>query len=354
MTHTILSIDAVVVVFAVDDSVEIVRDASSRIIDFIEEISSRVTFEVGGVRHRFQRYHPYFGEQTEQTWYLDERWEEDVKYCGQCVLEKALFFAHADCWRVTERYGIDATRLYRFAVQTQPLIPCISDKPHGRIWRFFDHVGNLNSETPLGKLLVEISRRLPPELQENTMAFLQQAAWDKVRNICMNATDYEIMQKAGEVLLTRLAAVESLTVPVLKCIPAKSPGPDLQPSRSRVSPQDPGLVGDDSVKALSIRVQNLFRRTYISKIVVDQAGDGILSIPVSPRQITGLRFALGRFGLCALRILYDGGSKSAWLGDTSGCWFGNIAGTRLRDLHTTADVRPLLSYMNILPHFVIT
>ena len=92
-----------VALFTADGLVEVVRNASSHIIDFIEEITSRLTFNIRGIRHSFQRYHPYFSDQEGQTWYLDERWEENIKYCGLCIPEKSLFFAHAADHRAPRR-----------------------------------------------------------------------------------------------------------------------------------------------------------------------------------------------------------------------------------------------------------
>lgn len=318
-----------------------VWNETTRIVDFIEEKDNGVFFKVRGVEHHFERYHPYFSDNRNGfTAWLDSRFEQDVKYCGQCVPEKALFFAHVDCWRVAEHHGIDPTQLYRFAAQTQPVLPWRGDKPHNQLLDFFGCVGSLNHDTPLGKLLVEISRRLSPELHEIIMASLLQIASLKLRNPRGLPGAVPFSLKAREVLSTQLAAVESHVVPVLRGIPNEAASfLDLQPSRSRVSSHDPdsGLFGP--VKALWIRVTNLFGRTYISEVGFDRGGNGTLSIPVSRRQITGLRFALGRFGLRAIRILYDGGSKSVWLGDPSGCWFGNVHGTRIRRLHTTANVR---------------
>lgn len=209
-----------------------------------------------------------------------------------------------------------------------------------RTWNFLDYVGSLNGNTPLGKLLVQTSRRLPPELRENTMAILQQSVVDKRRNISLTDAQYEPIRNSGNVLFAQLATVEYLTLPMLKRTPSGQPSFDLQPLRSPVSLQGWSTTKDVPVKSLWVRISNIFGRGYISEIGVDQSGDDVLSVPVSSRQVAGMRFALGRFGLRALRVLYDDGSKSAWLGDTSGSWFGNIRGTQLRNLHVTADVRP--------------
>lgn len=232
-----------VAVFAIDSSVEVVRNATSRVVDFIDERNSRVTFQARGIEHHFQWYHPYFGAQHNQTWYLEERWEEDMKYCGECVPEKSLFFAHEGCWLITERHGIETTQLYAFAVQTKPLILWRGEYPHSRTWSFLDHVGSLNGNTPLGKLLVQTSRRLPPELRENTMAILQQSVVDKRRNTSLTDAEYKPIQSSGDVLFAQLATVEYLTLPMLKRTPSEQPSLDLQPLRSPVSLQGRSTTG---------------------------------------------------------------------------------------------------------------
>ena len=284
--------DSVSLVFAVDGSVEVVWNESANIVKFVEEEYDRVRFKIRGVDHRFQRYHPRFSEQGRLTRHVDEKFEEDAKYCGQCVPEKALFFAHVDCWRVAERHDINANQLYRFAVQTKPLLPWRGDKPHNRLRGFFGCVDGLNCETSLGKLLLEMSRRLPPELHEIITADLLQIASLKVRRFGPPIAAVPFSLKAREVLLPQLAAVESQVVPILRGMPSEAASVlDLQPSRSRVGPDsgifDPESKLFDPVKTLWIRVTNLFGRAYMSEIGFDQGGDGTLSIPVSQHPVTG-------------------------------------------------------------------
>lgn len=319
-----------------------VSNASSDIVDFIQEKTSRIRFRSRRIWHEWERFHPRFEDGSRHgTWWSDESYEEDVKYCGQCSPQnKPLFFAHAACWRLAERHGIEAAQLYTFAAQTQTLFPWRGDEPHTRLWGFFNRVrGSLNPETTLGKLLVKISHRLPPELQQSILLDLQQSAAYKVRNFCMDSDEYKAMLEAREVLFTQLATVESQAVPALKSIPSTPALVDLRTHRSRVSLRGQLLVNDSPATFLWIRVTNIFGRPYISEVGLDKRSSGALSIPVSQQQITGLRFALGKFGIRAIRILYDGGSKSPWLGDPSGCWIGNVPGTKIRELHTTADVR---------------
>ncbi|KAJ0107604.1 hypothetical protein J7T55_007795 [Diaporthe amygdali] len=48
-------------------------------------------------------------------------------------------------------------------------------------------------------------------------------------------------------------------------------------------------------------------------------------------------FALGRFGLRGVRISYQDGSFSSWLGDSSSCWLGTVLCSELSKLNVIAD-----------------
>lgn len=339
--------DVASLVFAYKGTVQVVRDASFRIVKFFEGGDASLFFPAEGIMHNFERYHPPFsdgGWSGFSSYYFDT-FQENTKDCGQCTPGKSLLFAHADCWLVTENHGINTTQLYQFGAQIQPVLPWIGGTPHTRLRGVLERADSLNCDTSLGKFLVEISRRLPPELQEHIIEYIQQSAEGKLRDLFKVSPTRQAVVEAGDVLFTQLATVEFQTVPVLRSMPRETPNLDIRLRRSRALFWGLALLGDDPVKTLCAHVKNLYGRTYLSEICFDQTGNSILSIPISPHQIRGLRFALGRFGIRAIRILYDGECKSPWLGDPSGCWFGNLAGNEIRDLHAIANVRfPLLLY----------
>ena len=357
-------------VFAIGQSIEVVSDASSDIAHFTSDQGRKIKFKAGGVFHYFEKYHPHFVDSViSQSWHTDpEEREKSTVNCGHCTPNKAVFFAHADCWGIVKHHGISDTKLYQFAVQTQPLVPWRGEHPHNRLWGLSRCAKSLSSETSLGKLLTEIFRRLPPEVvQEHIVAYLHRSGADtkrrchRVSNTAesrlrhwVDVDQYETILKAGDILFLQLAVVESQVVPVLQEIHTKADGSNFHPLRSLTPMASPPDSLEMPIEILYARVRELFGRTYISELGCDGEGnsEGLLSIQLLPGVITGLRFALGRFGLRAVRILYDDGSRSSWLGDPSGCWFGNvigkysqkkhqlghIPGLELRNIHTTADV----------------
>lgn len=329
--------DAILSVFAIGDSIEVIRDAFSDVPDLVRKNRHHISYKVRGIRHGFGRFHPPFLINAMQSLWDDVPWDEGVKTCGQCVPEKALFFAHADCWAIAEQYDISTTRLYQFATQTQPLVPWRGAEPHSRLLGLPDCL-NAETRTPLASLLDTISRRLPPELQQIILTLLQRSAMDGTHVGPMGSGQDEPAVESGGTLFTQLAVVQSQKVPVLKQIRTGN-GLNCHASRSN----DAIVEGGGQTRTLSIRIRNIFGRTYISDIGINQLDEGVLSTPISSSRIIGLRFALGRFGLRAIRILYESGSHSGWLGDPSGCWFGNVRGSQMQSLRKNGDVRLQLS-----------
>lgn len=82
-------------------------------------------------------------------------------------------------------------------------------------------------------------------------------------------------------------------------------------------------MGRDSeqLSYMYIRTVQLFDQGYIREVGFNETADDLRSISLQSGEIRGMRFALGRFGLRGLRILYADGSMSSWLGSTSGCFF---------------------------------
>lgn len=251
--------------------------------------------------------------------------------------EKALFFAHADCWAITNRYGISTTQLYKFATQTQRLVPWRGAELHSQLLGLLESI-DTEIRISLASLLHAISRRLPPEIQQIIMDSLQRSAIDGSQDGSKVSGQNEPAVESSGSLFTQLAVVQSQTVTVLKQIRI---GNSLNCHASRSS--DAIVKGDDEARSLFIRTRNILCRAYISDIGINKPSKDVLSIPISSSSIIGLRFSLGRFGLRAICILYEGGSHSPWLGDPSGCWFGNVRGSQLESLHTTGDGRLQLS-----------
>lgn len=63
------------------------------------------------------------------------------------------------------------------------------------------------------------------------------------------------------------------------------------------------------------------------------------SIPVNNKPILGIQFLLSGLGLRAVRVLYEDGFQSPWLGKfPSNGWIGTVLGNDLKALRVLADV----------------
>src|SRR5690554_5085382 len=102
---------------------------------------------------------------------------------------------------------------------------------------------------------------------------------EMLRSSEFHETQYEDTAEAGDVLFLQLAAVESQAVPVLKHLCVEADKLIFHPSRSRVSPKVSAMARDEHIRTMYIRVRQLFGRTYITEIGVNQVGGDILSMP---------------------------------------------------------------------------
>ena len=301
------------------DDIYTAISSSAEILAFAVNHCDRIHFEVRGIRHTFLRYHS------------ETAGEGIGENCGYCFRVQTPFFSHLECWKVAKKHGFETARLYRFACRTQPLAPWRGDQPHVRIWGIPSLTRLINTETALGRIIADISR-LPLELQCKIMLDLEQDSTDLYEHDRYGIEKAAVFKCRAD-SFTRLATVELETVPLLRHI-----DPKVHPLPHVIHPTTRG-----SVSTLCINTRNIFGRDYISGIGFNQSGEDLISVQVLSQNIKGLRFALGRFGLRGIRILYSDGSCSPWLGDPSGSWFGHAEGSSFDNLIFVEDVRTLNS-----------
>jgi hypothetical protein len=87
---------------------------------------------------------------------------------------------------------------------------------------------------------------------------------------------------------------------------------------------------------------SIMGRPYLTALVHGQLENSTSSIPISRKPICGLQFALGRFGLQGVRVSYQDGSHSLWLGTSSACWIGTVYSSDLSKLSVVKDVSDVL------------
>lgn len=221
-----------------------------------------------------------------------------------------LFYAHKCCWKVANTPTIiPSLKWLRMAIQTRPFsfrTRFWERKPNFDVGtdllavdrRFF------NQETHLGKIALQLST-MPLEVQS------------------------QVLDDLGGSLFISLLRAKIFSLQIL---PRISDSTTLQPI-TRV------LYPAATIRSIHVRFTNILGRTYLSKIGFnDEFKDGSSSISTPACNVRGLRFALGKFGLRGLQVIYDDGSSSSWLGDSSSCWIGVVHGRDLSKLRVIADV----------------
>ena len=88
---------------------------------------------------------------------------------------------------------------------------------------------------------------------------------------------------------------------------------------------------------LTISTTRIWGLEYIASVSLGGQSSGIF-IPIEARGVRGIRFALGMYGLRAIKVVYKDGSMSPWLGSTTFAWYGKTTGCDLRQLWVLSDV----------------
>lgn len=221
-----------------------------------------------------------------------------------------LFYAHKCCWKVANSPRIiPSLKWLRMAIQTRPF------SLRTRFWdrepkfdvgtdllaadrRFF------NQGTHLGKIALSLST-MPLEVQSQILDDLESSLF---------------------ISLLRAKTFSS------QILPRISDPTTLQPITRVLNP-------DATIRSIHVRFANILGRTYLAEIGFnDEFKDGSSLILMPACNVRGLRFALGKFGLRGLQVIYDDGSSSSWLGDSSSCWIGVVYGRDLSKLRIIADV----------------
>lgn len=194
--------------------------------------------------------------------------------------------------------------VYEFAESTYSLFDT-THVPEGQDITATGFVGVTNenaNRTDLGDLLNRISR-LPLELQ------------------------LEILEDCPPNLLSSLLTVAHTTSTLVSAF------------RHSQGQRHIELICHSDVKSLCARSVSIFGSNYISSLGFNELSESSEEVPVNAAEITGFKFALGRYGIKALRICYASNESSEWLGDPRDGWFGVIHGSDIRSLRILCDVR---------------
>lgn len=87
------------------------------------------------------------------------------------------------------------------------------------------------------------------------------------------------------------------------------------------------------------RDRDNIRQQYISSLRFNELSESSEKLEVRESEITGIKFAIGRYGIKALRICYASNESSDWLGDPRAGWIGVMHGSDITSLRILCDVR---------------
>ena len=167
-------------------------------------------------------------------------------------------------------------------------------------------------ESPLGALLRAVATLLPEEVCHIILEHLCDEDF-RGKKLLMN------LARASAVIPPYTRQVTASALPIWEKVPCRGP-----------------------LDRLSIETSSVLGVDCISKITLGGLGSGV-SVPLRVGDVRGVRFALHPYGLRAIRVLYDDGSMSSWLGSTDPSWFGEVHGTDLSQLHVLLDVSPCIN-----------
>lgn len=231
-----------------------------------------------------------------------------------------VYLSHRDCWKVAFSSAPLSSPLdwSRLAVQTRPFetrdsgtdrqpVVCHEDLPTPLPASVASDSSLFYASTTLAKLLSKV-RALPPELQ------------------------LQIMSSLKDTMFASLLQAMTFVSEVLPHLPPRSPW-TIQPKRTSLQ-----VSVDENIQSLFGCSRSIMGRPYLSELALGPLNGSTTQIPLANRSVRGLQFALGRFGLRGVRISYQDGSFSSWLGDSSFCWLGTVLCSELSKLNVIADV----------------
>ncbi|KAI7778154.1 hypothetical protein LA080_002580 [Diaporthe eres] len=109
--------------------------------------------------------------------------------------------------------------------------------------------------------------------------------------------------------------------------------------RPEIKPLQRGSVQSSAI--LSCCSTEIMGRPYLNDLALEPLKGSTAQVIVANIAIRGLQFALGRFGLRGIRVSYEDGSFSPWLGDPTSCWVGIVRCSDLSKLDVVTNFQYL-------------
>lgn len=229
----------------------------------------------------------------------------DVPHCDEH--HRLAHCLHIRCWKLVNltpiRQNLNQS-IYNLRKCTEPLYR----STEARLRRFQYYLNDIvatpkasvNSST-IGSLLSFISR-LPAEIRTR------------------------IADQSQDSTLARQLAIRQQSQDLLKCI-----------STVVSRPGSIRIPLDVDTKFLTARWINLYGEQYMFELVTSSE-DTLSPNTVSVQPLRGIKFAVGLYGIKALKLLYQNESESDWLGKTTSSYIGTSYGTDITGLLMLQDV----------------
>lgn len=262
---------------------------------------------------------------------------------------RPMFFVHVCCWKVVSQHyrQLSMRALYQLGTQSQ-LVLHEGFLPGARrvsLGRFHDHAPSaplaLGETTHLAHLLFQARTWLPVELQQEVCQYLTDDSFTSC-----------LIQACHTIDLLRLVDKEAAPITSVQF---------LLPEEYGSNNNDDNDDDDDDNESpdtwlVASMVKMFDQKTYIHRLAFttscedeDEGKDQetpSLRILAKPDAIQGVGFVLGVYGLRAVRLLYQDGSKSAWLGGPKRGAYGKIYGASPNLLRVLQDVCLYLTYLD--------
>ncbi|KAH8817091.1 hypothetical protein F5884DRAFT_243327 [Xylogone sp. PMI_703] len=214
-------------------------------------------------------------------------------------VEKVAYLIHVDCWKLVNvlNENLSPLSLYEFAQSTRPIFE-LDDKYATRDaeidFAFITSTPVPNTE--LGRLLSSLSG-LPAEIRLMISAYC-----------------------TSSFLLSLMVIGTSSTVLIETC-------------KNCLGRRTANLICPTAVNTLYAESISVFGHEVISCLRFNDAR----GIRLKRSGIKGLKFALGRYGLHALSVLYTDDTTSPWIGDPTNGWIGVMYGSDIGHLRILQD-----------------
>lgn len=250
---------------------------------------------------------------------------DNAMFCAQSDPDRVIFYAHRCCWKVANVPVLnDPLVLLRLAFHTRRFenwpVYQQSAESHAQ------HDPSKESPPPLFD--TGTNDLLPLDSHLFTGSTELGSLLSRLGNMPLEVQS-EVTKRLNLTLFLSLLKAKTLVAQLL---------PQIRES-DMMKPETRTIDGDGSFNSIHVRYRDIMGTSYLAAISFKrESGRDELSIPVADREVRGVQFSLGRFGLRGIRVLYEDGTRSPWLGEKSSCWIGVAHGRDLSRLRVISDV----------------